>query len=449
MNSEINNQGVNNIPVQEGSVNSVTNNVIPVQAVPEQNATPNISSNVDAQAQAIQGMAPTQSVQPQPVVQTKEEPVQVQQQQSQQTTLVAPSKEVQTTISGIVEGMAQVNENENVNPVINEEVVNTDNGIREEVKLDTNIAMEGVPTINNTNVSVAVPTHEQKDISEISDQAVINTQKSKTSNTIIIVLLIIMAGCVFFIDDILGYFNTSFAPSIKDNKEEELSNNLIDGYIKLGDPVAYMKTGEIKFYNFSLRETNKVILSFLSDKKLDETDTLGYYIVLYNSEKEITYKELFSIPKKVEANEVSQYKISLDVDVYEDSKYAKIIKYTDEELARKYKIVCSYNIEKNDIKLNYQNTYAFENDLLVSYTIVKDYSLPDNETEDSKKYKIELDNENAKITEAGIKTEYNNNKLTYSVSMTKLPKGFIPLYKNTATKTMIIKKEKLKKWECK
>ena len=449
MNSEINNQGVNNIPVQEGSVSGVTNNVIPVQAVPEQNATPNISSNVDAQAQAAQGMAPTQSVQPQPVVQTKEEPVQVQQQQSQQTTLVAPSKEVQTTISGIVEGMAQVDENENVNPVINEEVVNTDNGIREEVKLDTNIAMEGVPTINNTNVSVAVPTHEQKDISEISDQAVINTQKSKTSNTIIIVLLIIMAGCVFFIDDILGYFNTSFAPSIKDNKEEELSNNLIDGYIKLGDPVAYMKTGEIKFYNFSLRETNKVILSFLSDKKLDETDTLGYYIVLYNSEKEITYKELFSIPKKVEANEVSQYKISLDVDVYEDSKYAKIIKYTDEELARKYKIVCSYNIEKNDIKLNYQNTYAFENDLLVSYTIVKDYSLPDNETEDSKKYKIELDNENTKITEAGIKTEYNNNKLTYSVSMTKLPKGFIPLYKNTATKTMIIKKEKLKKWECK
>ena len=449
MNSEINNQGVNNIPVQEGSVSGVTNNVIPVQAVPEQNATPNISSNVDAQAQAAQGMAPTQSVQPQPVVQTKEEPVQVQQQQSQQTTLVAPSTEVQTTISGIVEGMAQVDENENVNPVINEEVVNTDNGIREEVKLDTNIAMEGVPTINNTNVSVAVPTHEQKDISEISDQAVINTQKSKTSNTIIIVLLIIMAGCVFFIDDILGYFNTSFAPSIKDNKEEELSNNLIDGYIKLGDPVAYMKTGEIKFYNFSLRETNKVILSFLSDKKLDETDTLGYYIVLYNSEKEITYKELFSIPKKVEANEVSQYKISLDVDVYEDSKYAKIIKYTDEELARKYKIVCSYNIEKNDIKLNYQNTYAFENDLLVSYTIVKDYSLPDNETEDSKKYKIELDNENTKITEAGIKTEYNNNKLTYSVSMTKLPKGFIPLYKNTATKTMIIKKEKLKKWECK
>ncbi|MGM9874457.1 MAG: hypothetical protein ACI32H_00870 [Bacilli bacterium] len=449
MNSEINNQSANNIPVQEGSVNGVTNNVTPVQTVPPKNATPNISPNADAQAQAAQGITPTQPVQPQPVVQTKEEPVQVQQQQSQQTTLVAPSKEVQTTISGIVEGMAQVDENENVNPVINEEVVNTDNGIREEVKLDTSIAMEGVPTINNTNVSVAVPTHEQKDISEISDQAVINTQKSKTSNTIIIVLLIIMAGCVFFIDDILGYFNTNFAPSIKDNKEEELSNNLIDGYIKLGDPVAYMKTGGIKFYNFSLRETNKVILSFLSDKKLDETASLGYYIVLYNSEKEITYKELFSIPKKVEANEVSQYKISLDVDVYEDSKYAKIIKYTDEELAKKYKIVCSYNIENNDIKLNYQNTYAFENDLLVSYTIVKDYSLPDSETEDSKKYKIELDNENAKITGVGIKTEYSDNKLTYSVNMNKLPEGFVPLYKNTATKTMIIKKEKLKKWECK
>ena len=447
MNSEINNQSVNNMPVQEGSVDGVSNNVVPVQTVPEQNVTPNVSPNVDSQLQTGQGIVSIQSVQPQPVVQTNEEPVQVQ--QLQPTTLVAPSKEVQTTISGIFEGMAQINENENVNPIINEGVANTDNGIREEVKLDTNIAMEGVPTINNSNVSVAVPTHEQKDISEISNQAVINTQKSKTSNTIIVVLLIIMAVCVFFIDDILGYFNTNFAPSIKDNKEEELSNNLIDGYIKLGDPVAYMKTGGIKFYNFSLSETNKVILSFLSDKKLDETSSLGYYIVLYNSEKEIAYKELFSIPKKIEANEVSQYKISLDVDVYEDSKYAKIIKYTDEELAKKYKIVCSYNIESNDIKLNYQNTYAFENDLLVSYTIVKDYSLPDSETEDSKKYKNELDNENAKITEAGIKTEYNNNKLTYSVNMNKIPEGFVPLYKNTATKTMIIKKEKLKKWECK
>lgn len=466
MNSEINNQSVNNVSVQGNTASGVINNVAPSQVAPVQSnlhAAPSAVSQNTVQPQPI-ASAPMQTIVQTPVqntaqsvMQTSVQPVQtqlVQAQQpqapsTQQTTLAAPSKEAQTTISGIVEGMAQVNENENVNPIINEGVANTDNGIREEVKLDTSIAMEGVPTINNSNVSVAVPTHEQKDISEISNQAVINTQKNKTSNTIIIVLLIIMAGCVFFIDDILGFFNTNFAPSIKDNKEEELSNNLIDGYIKLGDSVAYMKTGGIKFYNFSLSETNKVILSFLSDKKLDETSSLGYYIVLYNSEKEITYKELFSIPKKVEANEVSQYKISLDVDVYEDSKYAKIIKYTDEELAKKYKIVCSYNIESNDIKLNYQNTYAFENDLLVSYTIVKDYSLPDSETEDSKKYKDELDNENSKITEAGIKTEYNNNKLTYSVNMNKIPEGFVPLYKNTATKTMIIKKEKLKKWECK
>lgn len=466
MNPETNNQSVNNVSVQGNTASGVINNVSPSQFAPVQSnlhAAPSAVSQNTIQPQPI-ASAPMQTIVQTPVqntaqsvMQTSVQPVQtqlVQAQQpqapsTQQTTLAAPSKEAQTTISGIVEGMAQVNENENVNPIINEGVANTDNGIREEVKLDTSIAMEGVPTINNSNVSVAVPTHEQKDISEISNQAVINTQKSKTSNTIIIVLLIIMAGCVFFIDDILGFFNTNFAPSIKDNKEEELSNNLIDGYIKLGDPVAYMKTGGIKFYNFSLSETNKVILSFLSDKKLDETSSLGYYIVLYNSEKEITYKELFSIPKKVEANEVSQYKISLDVDVYEDSKYAKIIKYTDEELAKKYKIVCSYNIENNDIKLNYQNTYAFENDLLVSYTIVKDYSLPDSETEDSKKYKNELDNENSKITEVGIKTEYNNNKLTYSVNMNKIPEGFVPLYKNTATKTMIIKKEKLKKWECK
>lgn len=457
MNPETNNQSVNNVPVQGNNTNAVASNVAPVQAA-------TVQSNVQAASSAVPQSTPviaTQNVtqpqtvtstpvQPQvqntlqPVTQTSAQPAQV-----QQTTLAAPSKEVQTTISGTIEGMTQVSENANVAPTVTETPVGADNGIREEVKLDANIAMEGVPTISGNNVSVAVPTQETKDVSEVANQAVINTQKSKSSNVIIIVILLIIAGCVYFIDDILAYFNTNFAPTIKENKEEELSNNLIDGYIKLGTPDSYMKTGGIKYYNFSLSETNKLILSFVSDKKLDETSSLGYYIVLYNNDKEIIYKELFSIPKKVEANEVSQYKISLDVDVYEDSKYAKIIKYTDEELAKKYKLVCSYSTEKNGIKLNYENIYAFENDLLVSYTISKDYTLPVEETDEVKKYKEELDNENTKMTEAGIKTEYKDNKLTYSVSMVKLPDGFIPLYKKTATKTMIIKKEKLKKWECK
>ncbi len=471
MNPETNNQSVNNVPVQGNTANGVVNNVAPSQVAPVQSnvqvATPSAapqSTPVAVTQNAVQpqpvASVPVQTpVQTQvqntaqPVTQASVQPAQVQpvqvQQQAQQTALAAPSKELQTTISGAVEGMAQVTENASDTPVVPETPANVDNGIREEVKLDASVAMEGVPTISGSNVSVAVPTQEQKNAAEISSQAVINTQKSKTSNTIIVILLLIMAGCVYFIDDILSYFNTNFSPTIKDNKEEELSNNLVDGYIKLGTPDSYMKTGGIKYYNFSLSETNKVILSFVSDKKLDETASLGYYLVLYNNDKEIIYKELFSIPKKVEANEVSQYKISLDVDVYEDAKFAKIIKYTEEELIKKYKLVCSYSTENNGIKLNYENTYAFENDLLVSYTIVKNYTLPVEETDESKKYKEELVSENTKMTEVGIKTEYKDNKLTYSVSMVKLPDGFIPLYKNTATKTMIIKKEKLKKWECK
>lgn len=434
MNPETNNQSANNGVSANTNVAPQTATQTSSANVAPQSVNASLDANVTQTTQAPVQTATNQAVAPQATPQ----PVQ---------TLAAPSKEVQTTISNSVEGMAQ--DNGNVNAVATNNTASTDNGIREEVKLDANIAMEGVPTINTNSASVAVPTQETKSVSEISNQAVINTQKSKTSNTIIIVILLIIAGCVYFIDDILAYFNTTFTPTIKDNKEEEISNNLVDGYIKLGDPTSYMKTGGIKFYNFSLSETNKVIFSFVSDKKLDETASLGYYVVLYNNDKEITYKELFSNSKKIEANEVSQYKISLDVDVYEDSKYAKIIKYTDEELIKKYKLVCSYSTTNNGIKLNYENTYAFENDLLVSYTITKDYVLPEEETEESKTYKAELDNENTKMTEAGIKTEYKDNKLVYTVSMVKLPDGFIPVYKNTATKTMIIKKEKLKKWECK
>ena len=235
MNPETNNQSVNNVPVQGNTASGVVNNVAPSQGAPVQS---NLHAAPSAVSQSTLATVTQNTVQPQPIasvpveapvqstaqpiMQTSVQPdqtqlVQAQQPQAlsiQQTTLAAPSKEAQTTISGAVEGMTQVTENASDTPVVPETPANVDNGIREEVKLDASVAMEGVPTINGSNVSVAVPTQEQKDASEISSQAVINTQKSKTSNTIIVILLLIMVGCVYFIDDILAYFNTNFSPTI-------------------------------------------------------------------------------------------------------------------------------------------------------------------------------------------------------------------------------------------
>lgn len=368
-------------------------------------------------------------------------------------TVVAPSKVEQTTITENIEGMAQEPENA---PVAEENTTTgdtpVDDGIREEVKLDMSVAMEGVPTIDSTNVTEANPTQETQTIEEITTQTEVNTQKSKTSNLIIVIILLVIAVCIYFMDDIMSFFTTTFIPAIKNNtKEEDTSGNLIDGYIKLGDSSSFMKMGGIKFYNFTTSEQNKIIFSYITDKKLDSTGSLGYYIVLYNKDKEITYKELFNVNNSVEKEEVNQYKISIDADVYQDSKYGKVIKYSDEELQKKYKITCTYTRDEEDgkIKLKYENIYSFENDLLVSYSITKDYTLPEEETETSKKYKAELDNENEKISGVGIKTDYKDNKLFYNINLNKLPDGFIPLYKGTSTKTMIIKKENLKKWECK
>ena len=368
-------------------------------------------------------------------------------------TVAAPSKVEQTTITENIDGMAQEPETA---PVAEENTTTgdtpVDDGIREEVKLDMSVAMEGVPTIDSTNVTEANPTQETQTIEEMTTQTEVNTQKSKTSNLIIVIILLVIAVCIYFMDDIMSFFTTTFIPTIKNNtKEEDTSGNLIDGYIKLGDSSSFMKMGGIKFYNFTTSEQNKIIFSYITDKKLDSTGSLGYYIVLYNKDKEITYKELFNVNNSVEKEEVNQYKISIDADVYQDSKYGKVIKYSDEELQKKYKITCTYTRDEEDgkIKLKYENIYSFENDLLVSYSITKDYTLPEEETETSKKYKAELDNENEKISGVGIKTDYKDNKLFYNINLNKLPDDFIPLYKGTSTKTMIIKKENLKKWECK
>lgn len=366
-------------------------------------------------------------------------------------TVAAPSKVEQTVITDNIEGMAKEEENAKTETTISNENISVDDGIREEVKLDMSVAMEGVPTIDNANVVEAAPTQETKSIEEISVQTEVNTQKSKTSNVIIIVILLFIAAFIFFMDDIMSFFNTTVLPMIKnDVKEEDTSGNLVDGYIRLGDPSSFMKMSGIKFYNFTTSEQNKVIFSYLSDKKLDSTDSLGYYIVFYNNDKEITYKELFNVNNTIEKGEVNQYRINVDADVYQESKYGKIIKYTEDELQKKYKVTCTFTRDETDnIKLKYENVYNFENDLLVSYSISKEYILPTVETETSKKYKEELDNENNKISEVGVTTDYKDNKLFYSVNLNKLPDGFIPLYKKTSTKAMIVKKENLKKWECK
>lgn len=366
-------------------------------------------------------------------------------------TVAAPSKVEQTVITDNIEGMAKEEENAKTETTISNENISVDDGIREEVKLDMSVAMEGVPTIDNANVVEAAPTQETKSIEEISVQTEVNTQKSKTSNVIIIVILLFIAAFIFFMDDIMSFFNTTVLPMIKnDVKEEDTSGNLVDGYIRLGDPSSFMKMSGIKFYNFTTSEQNKVIFSYLSDKKLDSTDSLGYYIVFYNNDKEITYKELFNVNNTIEKGEVNQYRINVDADVYQESKYGKIIKYTEDELQKKYKVTCTFTRDETDnIKLKYENVYNFENDLLVSYSISKEYILPTVETETSKKYKEELDNENTKISEVGVTTDYKDNKLFYSVNLNKLPDGFIPLYKKTSTKAMIVKKENLKKWECK
>lgn len=449
MNQENNNQnnGIN-------TVNSESTNVVNT-SVP---TSPQNTTNVVQEPVVSSVQTPTVT-EPVMATSTKEENVAMEMMPDLTTntespvvnTVAAPSKVEQTIITDNIEGMAQENEKETATEEVTpENTVSTDNGIREEVKLDMNVAMEGVPTIDNNNVAEAAPTQETKTIEEVSSQTEVNTQKKKTNNTIIIVILLIIALCVYFMDDLASFFNETVMPMIKnETKEEDTSGNLVDGYIRLGDPSSYVKLSGIKFYNFTISEKNKIIFSFLSDKKLDSTSDLGYYIVFYDNDKDITYKELFNTTNVING-EVNQYKISVDADIYQDSKYSKIIKYTSDELNKKYKMTCTYTRDETDnIKLKYENVYSFENDLLVSYSITKEYILPELETETSKKYKEELDNENEMISKVGLKTDYKDNKLFYSINLNNLPDGFIPLYKNTSTKKMINKKENLKKWECK
>ena len=129
------------MPVQGNTASGVINNVAPSQVAPVQSnlhAAPSAVSQNTVQPQPI-ASAPMQTIVQTPVqntaqsvMQTSVQPVQtqlVQAQQpqapsTQQTTLAAPSKEAQTTISGAVEGMTQVTENASDTPVVPETPAN-------------------------------------------------------------------------------------------------------------------------------------------------------------------------------------------------------------------------------------------------------------------------------------------------------------------------------------
>ena len=276
-----------------------------------------------------------------------------------------------------------------------------------------------VPNFNNSN--------------EVS---VINTTKKKTSNVILIIFLLLLIVFVYKIDVVIKYYeNYVKTGSLKGDTETTDTDNLVNGYILINDSTGSMKMESINFYNFRKVENTTLSFNYLSSVDYTNSSSLKLYVEIYNSEKELLYKEQFNTVGNIEKDSVRIYSINIDNYVYTYGYYALIKKYT-EETNTTSSLTCS--LDNEDV--SYKVIYNFSNDLLINYTVNKELK--------NNNKKLELDKEYKSVVNYFNPT-YNNNKLSYSVDLNNYNNEFNPLYLKGTTPKVVTAKEELKKWTCK
>ena len=357
----------------------------------------------------------------------------------------------------------QVQSNVNVNPVLIQEqqpVAPVQQPVQQPVTQVQPAQVGSVPVQQSQQVSpipVAPVTPEQSVQPQVTQpqaavvnptpptqEEIISTHKKTHSNTILFIIVIILIVFVLFMDNILDFVDKNIINKVPNN--QNTSENLLNGFLKIEDKTGYLKVNNIKFYNVKKGNGTNIILNYEPYKTTSKIEEEGIYIELYNADKEILDKKLF-IVDKIEKDVVRTYTYEVTNDVYADAFYALVKTYTDKELSSTKTLTCKYEVNDNNITLNYVNTFEFTNNSLTKYNINKEFSYKE-ENETVNNYKEELKKEYLNITDYNIQSEYNDTLLKYNIDLNNEVKDFKPLYKKDTIITIVKNKEKLKKWKC-
>ena len=209
------------------------------------------------------------------------------------------------------------------------------------------LLLNNVENKSDNNNQVIVPSENKPVVTEI------NTTTKKTNNAIIFILIVILALVSYFINDIANFYQEKLFPLFNNNDKNNDNNtsnndsgfNLVDGYIKIGEPSSYINLKDIKFYNFRKNDSGKYIsFNYLSSVKYSDIKDEEIYLELYDSNKEILYKELFNSESVIDKDSVSTYKININESEYNNVSYALVKIYSDSEKKSTSKLVCTYKV---------------------------------------------------------------------------------------------------------
>lgn len=303
--------------------------------------------------------------------------------------------------------------------------------------------------------SPEVPTPPSAGAATQEELTVINNSRNKTGGFAIIVIIGLVILFIFNIDYFIELYDEYMVPKIIDpsgGNEPESSDNLVGGYLLIGNSETNMTLDNIKFYNFKKSDNTSLTYSYVSSEKYNDASTLNLYIEVYDADKNLLYRTKFVPEEVVEKDTVSTKPIKLENDVYDSMFYALIKKIDSQANKESTKLTCTLEDEDSDVTVKYVNTYNFSNGELASYEVSKKITtkpVDDSGEKDysNNKFVKELKSENEEVSKE-FTTTYDTYSLEYKVDYSKEIIGFIPLYTKGTTTIRIKNKEQLKKWKC-
>lgn len=327
-------------------------------------------------------------------------------------------------------------ETNNTNTVSNEKKEETSSVNNQTVKQTTPPAPAAPATVIAPNQTEFNP-----------QEAVINTKKETTSSKVFFIVVLLVGLFVYFLDDIVDYFTEDNYQYIYGDSTNYESGNLVDGFIKFGENSSFIKVKKIRFYNFLKSSDTSIVLNYESSANVSDSSSLEIYILIYDSNKELIYKELFNTTEKIEKDAIRQYSMKVKNDVYQSAFYAKVLIFDKTQKNLISNVKCKYVLNKDDFDVNYQIVYSFKNDELIAYEVTKEYKVK-NDKANIDEYKTEIKLEYLKVNDAKMANKYEDNYLNYKVDVTKLQEGFTPLYTIGTLPKTIKNAESLKNWVC-
>ena len=307
----------------------------------------------------------------------------------------------------------------------------------------------------NTNVPqspVQQPVEVNNSVTEVptvptgnEEITVVNTERKKTSSIIMLILVGILIAFVFNIDKVIEYYDNYMATgNLTSKTNNETTNNLVNGFILIGENTSRIQIDKIIFYNFKKKdESSSIIFNYESSLKYDNVPSLNIYIEFYNSEKELIYKKLFDLTNTIEKDVVRTDSVIVPSDVLQDAYYALVKKYTQSELNSTQTLTCKYNKNEEEQVLNYNIVYNFKNNELINYIVNKQILNYNTDSESYNSLNLEY-----LVASQKLNAVFQSGNLNYTIDLEKDLNGYTPLYEKGTLRTIIKNKEKLKEWVC-